>query len=78
VAGTFLTAIYVLRAAKQIFWGPLHAGEHGALPDATGPEWVSLVVLSACLILFGMVPALVLSRIDPAVVTLLDRLGVLR
>jgi NADH-quinone oxidoreductase subunit M len=78
VAGTFLTAIYVLRAAKQIFWGPLHAGEHGALPDATGPEWVSLVVLSACLILFGMVPALVLSRIDPAVVALLDRLGVLR
>jgi NADH:ubiquinone oxidoreductase subunit 4 (subunit M) len=78
VAGTFLTAIYVLRATKQIFWGPLPAGEHDALPDAEGPEWVSLVLLSACLVLFGLVPALALSRIDPPVVALLDRLGVLQ
>jgi hypothetical protein len=39
---------------------------------------VSLVFLSAGLVLFGLVPGLVLSRIDPATVALLDRLGVLR
>ena len=77
VAGTFLTAVYVLRVAKQIFWGPLGAGEHAALPDAEGPEWVSLVFLSAILILFGLIPALALSPVDPATVSLLDRLGVL-
>ena len=77
VAGTFLTAVYVLRAVKQIFWGPLAADAHG-LADAQGPEWVSLVFLSAGLVLFGLVPGLVLSRIDPATVALLDRLGVLR
>jgi hypothetical protein len=38
---------------------------------------VSLVFLSALLILFGLVPGLALSRVDPAVVTLLDRIGVL-
>ena len=48
VLGTLLTAIYVLRVAKRIFWGPLAPGPHGewaALPDAEGPEWVSLVFL---------------------------------
>jgi NADH-quinone oxidoreductase subunit M len=80
VAGTFLTAVYVLRVAKQIFWGPLAAGprdEWSALPDARGPEWVSLVFLSVVLILFGLVPGLALSRVDPASVALLDRIGVL-
>ena len=79
VLGTLLTAIYVLRAAKQIFWGPLAAGQHGeweTLPDAQGPEWVSLVFLSALLILFGLIPGLALSRVDGAVVALLDRIGV--
>ncbi len=77
VAGTFLTAVYVLRVAKQIFWGPFVEGEHAHLEDAAGPEWVSLVVLSALLILFGLVPALAIAPVDPATLTLLDRLGVL-
>jgi hypothetical protein len=38
---------------------------------------VSLVFLSALLILFGLVPGLALSRVDPATVALLDRIGVL-
>jgi NADH-quinone oxidoreductase subunit M len=80
VLGTLLTAVYVLRVAKQIFWGPPAAGPQGewaTLPDARGPEWVSLVFLSALLIVFGLVPGLALSRVDPATVALLDRIGVL-
>jgi NADH-quinone oxidoreductase subunit M len=76
VAGTFLTAIYVLRVAKQIFWGPPAGDAAAHLVDAEGPEWVSLVVLSAVLILFGLVPALALAPVDPATVALLTRLGV--
>jgi NADH-quinone oxidoreductase subunit M len=76
VAGTFLTAVYVLRVAKQIFWGPLAEGAVAHLGDAEGPEWVSLVVLSAVLVLFGLVPALALGPVDPATVALLERLGV--
>jgi len=77
VAGTFLTAIYVLRVAKRIFWGPLGDGEYTHLGDAEGPEWVSLVFLSAILVLFGLVPGLALGPVDRATVALLDRLGVL-
>jgi NADH-quinone oxidoreductase subunit M len=75
VAGTFLTAIYVLRVAKQIFWGPLAEGEYQHLGDAEGPEWVSLVVLSAVLVLFGLWPMLALAPVDPSTVSLLRDLG---
>jgi len=77
VAGTFLTAIYVLRVARRIFWGPLAEAEYAHLGDARGPEWFSLVFLSAILVLFGLVPALALVPVDRATVALLDRLGVL-
>jgi NADH-quinone oxidoreductase subunit M len=74
VAGTFLTAIYVLRVAKQIFWGPVAAGFHD-LPDARGPEWVALLLLVFVIVLFGMVPAIAVGLIDTATVPLLGRLG---
>ena len=77
VAGTFITAVYVLRVAKRIFWGPLAGAEYEHLEDARGPEWMSLVFLSAILILFGLFPALALGPVDRATVALLDRLGVL-
>ena len=73
VACTFLTAVYVLRVAKQIFWGPasphLHPHE-----DARGPEWVALVLLVFVLVLFGMAPGLVLGPVDTATVPLLARI----
>jgi NADH:ubiquinone oxidoreductase subunit 4 (subunit M) len=77
VAGTFLTAVYVLRVTKQIFWGPPSSGFHD-LPDARGPEWVALVVLVFVLVLFGMAPGLAVDPADTATVPLLIRLGVLR
>jgi NADH-quinone oxidoreductase subunit M len=73
VAGTFLTAVYVLRVAKQIFWGPpAHAFHH--LEDARGPEWVALVVLVFVLVLFGMVPGLAVAPVGTATVPLLARI----
>ncbi len=77
VAGTFLTAVYVLRVARRIFWGPLAEAAYAHLGDARGPEWVSLVLLSAILILVGLAPTLALVPVDSATIALLDRLGVL-
>jgi NADH-quinone oxidoreductase subunit M len=73
VAGTFLTAVYVLRVAKQIFWGP-PAREFHHLEDARGPEWVALVVLVFVLVLFGMVPGLAIAPVGTATVPLLARI----
>jgi NADH-quinone oxidoreductase subunit M len=78
VAGAFLTSIYVLRVAKQIFWGPPSPDPHFRdLPDAQGPEWAALVILVVTLVLFGVVPSIALAPVDTATVPLLDRLGVL-
>jgi len=73
VAGTFLTAVYVLRVAKQIFWGPPSPHFHH-LEDARGPEWVALVVLVGVLVLFGFLPGLALAPVDTATVPLLSRI----
>ncbi len=73
VVGTFLTAIYVLRVAKQIFWGPPSPHFHD-LVDARGPEWVALVALVAVLVLFGLVPSIAVALIDTATVPLLARI----
>ena len=37
VLGTLLTAIYVLRVAKRIFWGPLEAARTGSGPPCPTP-----------------------------------------
>jgi NADH-quinone oxidoreductase subunit M len=73
VVGTFLTAVYVLRVAKQIFWGP-PSPHFQHLEDARGPEWVALVILVAVLVLFGMVPGFVIALVDTATVPLLSRI----
>ncbi|MEK7878319.1 MAG: NADH-quinone oxidoreductase subunit M [candidate division NC10 bacterium] len=76
VGGTLLTAVYVLRVVKQIFWGPVPAhAEFHDLPDARGPEWVALVILVFCLVLFGMLPGIALGPTDSATVPFLARLG---
>src|SRR5262249_29393863 len=73
VAGTFLTAIYVLRVVKQIFWGPPSPHFH-ALVHARGLEWVALVILVAGLVLFGWAPAVAIAPFDAATVPLLRRI----
>ena len=79
VLGAFLTSIYVLRVAKQIFWGPPSPDPHfHDLPDAEGPEWAALAILVLCLVLFGVIPGIALGPVDTATVQLLIRLGVLR
>ncbi len=73
VVGTFLTAIYVLRVVKQIFWGPPSPHFHH-LEDARGPEWVAIVALTIVIVFFGLVPGLAIGLVDTATVPLLARL----
>ena len=74
VLGAFFTAIYVLRAARTIFWGPPKTAEFPHLSDARGPEWVALLLLGGSIVLFGVWPRLALDSIDPTTMTFLPRL----
>jgi NADH-quinone oxidoreductase subunit M len=75
VIGAFLTSIYVLRVAGQIFWGPrAHDPHFHDLPDAQGPEWAALGILVFVLVLFGVVPSIAIAPVDTATGPLLLRL----
>src|SRR5574341_1410200 len=63
VLGTFITAVYVLRVVKKIFFGPIDEKHYAGLPDARGPEWVTLVVLGFGLVFFGIFPFTLLDPI---------------
>jgi NADH-quinone oxidoreductase subunit M len=74
VTGAFLTSIYVLRVAKQIFWGPKADDPHFQhLPDAKGPEWAALGILVFVLVLFGVAPGIAIGPVDSATGPLLQR-----
>jgi NADH-quinone oxidoreductase subunit M len=75
VIGAFLTSVYVLRVAKQIFWGPRTEDPHFQhLPDALGTEWAALGILVFVLVLFGVAPSIAISPVDTATGPLLLRL----
>jgi NADH-quinone oxidoreductase subunit M len=64
VLGAFVTAVYVLRAAKAIFWGPAPTGASAHLADVRGTEWGAPLVLGAALVLSGLWPRFLLDFID--------------
>jgi len=64
VLGAFITAVYVLRAVRMIFWGPGPAEKFHDLSDARRTEWGAPILLGACILVFGCYPALVLDFID--------------
>jgi NADH-quinone oxidoreductase subunit M len=66
IVGAFVTAVYVLRAARAIFWGEGPPARFQHLHDPKGAEWVALVVLGAALVVFGLAPRLILDDIDTA------------
>ena len=74
VIGAFITAVYVLRAVTRIFLGPPNP-DYAELEDARGMEWVTLVVLSSLLVLFGFYPRLLLDSIHVGVGEFLARFG---
>jgi NADH-quinone oxidoreductase subunit M len=74
VLGAFVTAIYVLRATRAIFWGPGPSEEfHDELTDAKRTEWVALVALGVSLVVLGVWPRLVLDAIDTGCTTYLPQ-----
>lgn len=73
VLGAFVTAVYVLRACKTIFWGPPPAEEFAHLADVRRTEWGAPLVLGTALVLFGVWPRFLLDFIDLTSSALLGR-----
>lgn len=63
IIGAWVTAVYVLKAARNIFFGDGPSEKFHDLRDARHSEWAPLWVLGACLVLFGSYPRLILDFI---------------
>jgi NADH-quinone oxidoreductase subunit M len=68
-----ITATYVLRLLQRVFHGPLNEEKYGEVPDARTTEWVTLVILSAILILFGVYPSPLTNLIGSSLGPLIPR-----
>jgi len=66
VLGIVITATYVLRLLQRVFLGPFNSRYEG-ITDARTTEWVALVVLSALLILLGVLPGVIINLVDSSV-----------
>ncbi len=75
VIGAFITAIYILRASKRIFFGAYKNRNHQSLIDATGYEWIAPIILSGTLIAFGIYPKLLLDPINVGIIEFLKILS---
>lgn len=66
IIGAFLTAVYVLRAVRMIFWGPGPSDKFHDLVDVNHTEWGALCILGSALVVVGCWPSLVLDFINRA------------
>ena len=79
VLGALITAVYVLRAVRAMFFGPRPEPPiHGGDLDLVRSEWLTPVVLTAVLVMLGVWPRLILDTIDAGVADLLAILGAVR
>lgn len=66
VAGIVITAAYVLRVVQKIFFGT-RSDKYDTLPTAKTTEWVALILLSAVLIIVGIIPRLLTDFLNVGV-----------
>ena len=64
IVGAFITAIYVMKAVRAIFFGDGPPERFASLGDATGTELVAPWILGLALIVFGAWPLFLLDMID--------------
>jgi len=69
ILGAFVTAVYVLRASRTIFWGPPTTTTPHA--DARGTEWAAPLLLGAAIVVLGIWPRLITDLIDGTTVAYL-------
>jgi NADH-quinone oxidoreductase subunit M len=72
IVGAFVTAMYVLKVVRNIFWGKGPSEKFHELPDAHGTELGALFLLGAAVIVFGCWPRLVLDFVDRSTVDYLS------
>jgi NADH-quinone oxidoreductase subunit M len=75
VFGVVLGALYMMWAYERVWWGPITKQVNETIKDLTGREIAVMVPLIALILLMGLYPKPLLSRMEPSLNLLLDRVG---
>ena len=71
VTSIVITAVYILRMAGQLLWGPVKLVEYNALKDGRWNEKLIITILTGVIILVGTMPfwlnGMIHSGVDPLV-----------
>ena len=73
VIGLLLTAVFLLRMMRKVFWGPLKPSL-SKWQDLSKPERYTFGFLVLLIVLYGLAPSIPLDFANPAIVELLDLL----
>jgi len=73
VIGLVLGALYMMWAYERVMWGPVTKSINQTIKDLSGREIAVMVPLVALMLLMGLYPRPLLSRMEPSVNALLDR-----
>jgi NADH-quinone oxidoreductase subunit M len=73
VAGLILGALYMLYAYERVMFGPITKAVNKTIADLSGREIAVMAPLLALMLLMGLFPRPLLSRMEPSVSALLGR-----
>jgi len=71
--GALLAAIYLLWPFQRVFYGPLNQA-HATHPDMNKREWAYMTPILVSLLVVGLVPNLLLNKINPTTDKIVDQM----
>ncbi len=74
--GVVFGAVYMLVMLKKVLFGGNLSGENRLLKDLSPRDWASLVPLCFLIILLGVRPAVVTTKMEKSIDAFANRLGV--
>ncbi|UCC61771.1 MAG: NADH-quinone oxidoreductase subunit M [Anaerolineae bacterium] len=74
-SGIVLGAWYMLTLFRRVMHGPLEDSANRELPDLSTREVLVLVPIALLILAIGILPGLLLARMEPSVTALLNRIG---
>ncbi len=73
VTGVILGALYMMWAYERVMWGPITHAVNQTIKDLNARELAVMIPLMALMLLMGLYPKPLLTRMEPPVAALLDR-----
>jgi len=75
VTGVILGALYMLWTYERVMWGPITHVVNETIADLSAREKAVMIPLMALMVVMGLFPRLVISRIEPSIAEVLTRVN---